>query len=529
MRVDKRVLGIACLMVALAAAGLYGCNKGDGTETTGGQSGMEPTPASGLTGTLTVLVPCGQLGPYMEAKKIFTDKHPGVTIDQVGANINDLMNGVLAGKHSDADVFLDMGDTAIEKLAEAGAVIDETTVAYAKSYVAVIVPTENPAGIKKFEDLGKPEVKTIGIAEPSENSNGEYSVEALKSAGLWEKLESDGKILIVDQPAQLKVLVGMKKVDAAFIYGPCVHEAAKGETKPAEGVKKATLVGNVPEDLYSPFYCTASVLTDTDNEAAAREFVKFLESDECNEVWQAWYFGLPASRADEKAEAILVHCGAGIRPPMDELADLFEERTGTRVDMAYKGSGCLLADIEFSRKGDLYMPGEQDYMDQAIESGFIVEHRPVATMQTVIITPLEDEHGINSLEDLAKPGVKVGLGAVPQVAVGVAAKKTLDKAGLWDSVQKNVKMNVLNVVELADAVKLGGIDAAIVWDATAYLVKDDVRTVPIDPKYAYQTTIPFGALKFSKHPDKAQLFLELAASAEGTEIFEAHGYGPVEG
>jgi molybdate transport system substrate-binding protein len=165
-------------------------------------------------------------------------------------------------------------------------------------------------------------------------------------------------------------------------------------------------------------------------------------------------------------------------------------------------------------------------MAQAKAKGFVVESMPVATMETVIITPLGQET-VKSLQDLAKSGLKVGLGAAPQVAAGVAAKDVLGKAGLWDAVRKNVTMNALNVVELANSVKLEGLDAAIVWDATAHLVEGEVRVVPIEAKYTYKTQIPLGTLKFSRHADQAQLFMELVASAEGQDIFKQHGYGAI--
>ncbi|MBM3500695.1 MAG: molybdate ABC transporter substrate-binding protein [Armatimonadetes bacterium] len=480
-----------------------------------------------LSGEITVLVPCGQLGPFMDAKQIFIDKHPGVKLNQRVENINVLRTMILEDKLQEGDVFMDLGDTVARELLDAGKLIPGTEVAHAGNYISLIVPKGNPAGVRIFTDLGNPKVQVVALAEPTENSNGAYAAEALKKAGLWDKLQKAGKIVTTKQPAELKVMVGQKKADAAFIYGPCVHEVAKGETEPKDSLpKKTELVGNVPEDLYTPFYCTAGVLSRTDNEPLARAFAAFLDTDEASEIWQKWYFGPRKANAGQRAQALLVHCGAGIRPPMDEIAALFEERTGTNVDLAYKGSGCLLADIEFSRKGDLYMPGESEYMDQAKAKDFIVEAVPVATMETVIITPLGDET-VKSLADLGKSGLKVGLGAAPQTAAGVAAKAVLEKAGSWEAVESNVTMNALNVVELANSVKLEGLDAAIVWDATAHLVKGEVRVVPIDRKYAYKTQIPLGTLKFSRHPDQAQLFMELVESAEGQDIFKKHGYGPI--
>jgi len=519
------LLGLGLMAAIILGAG--GCRGKTSTATPAASGPAQSTGAAGLAGEITVLVPCGQLGPFMDAKQIFLDKHPGVTIKQQVENINVLRTKILEDNVGGADVFLDNGDTAVRELLEAGKLVAGTDVAYAGNYISLIVPKGNPAGVKVFSDLGSDKVKVVALAEPSENSNGEYAVEALKKAGLWDKLEAAGKIVTTKQPAELKVMVGQKKADAAFIYGPCVHEVAKGEPEPEGSLpKKTELIGNVPEDLYTPFYCTAAVLTQTDNDPLARAFAEFLDTDECSEMWQKWYFGPRKAKAGERAAALLVHCGAGIRPPMDEIAALYEERTGTRVDLAYKGSGCLLADIEFSRKGDLYMPGESEYMDQAKGKGFVVESMAVATMETVIITPVGQEK-VKSLADLAKPGLKLGLGAAPQTAAGVAAKSILGKAGLWAAAQKNVTMNALNVVELANAVKLGSLDAAVVWDATAHLVQGEVRVVPVEAKYSYKTQIPLGTLKFSQHANEAQIFLELVASAEGQDIFKRHGYGAI--
>jgi molybdate transport system substrate-binding protein len=521
-------LAVLSLVALAALLGATGCPKrpsAQGSQASGPKAAGPASQAGApLSGKLTVLVPCGQINPYMEIKALFVDKNPGVKIDQKSENINVLRKKLLQGKEEGADIFLDLGDTIVAELAKDSLIVPGTETPFAQNALAVIVPKANRAGIHAFADLGKPEVETIGLAEPSENASGYYAVEALKKTGLYDGLMKARKIVTVSEPALLKTMVITGKVDAAVIYAPCAHEQPKGEEKPAGEPTKATMLGSVPEDLYTPFYCTAVVLKQTTNEAAARAFVQFLASDEASEVWQKWYFGPRPSKAEAKAEALLVHCGAGIRPPMDELAALFRKRTGVRVDMAYKGSGCLLADIEFSRKGDLYMPGEPEYMDQAKKKGFIVEERPIAAMETVIITPLKPKRPVRTLADLGEPGLKVGLGADPQVAVGIAARKVLDKAGLWGAVKPNVTMNAMNVVELANACKLDALDAAIVWDATAHLVKGEVQVIPIDPKVSYRTTIPFGTLKFSRHADKAQLFLDLVSGIEGQEVFKKHGY-----
>jgi len=234
---------------------------------------------------------------------------------------------------------------------------------------------------------------------------------------------------------------------------------------------------------------------------------------------------LAFARAAHAGTSLTVHAGAGIRPPLDELGQAFEKKTGVRVDYNYKGSGCLLADICFSKKGDAYIPGELFYIEQAKERGFLAQSRVVASMSTVLIVQKGNPKNIKSLKDLVRPGLRIGLGDPEAVAVGRSANESLTKAGVVRDVQKNVVMKALNVVELGIGVKLKHLDAAIVWDATAHLFKDEVERFDLPDKWRVDSPIPVCVLTFSEHPSEAKSFMDFLASEEAAKIFRAHGYG----
>jgi molybdate transport system substrate-binding protein len=230
-------------------------------------------------------------------------------------------------------------------------------------------------------------------------------------------------------------------------------------------------------------------------------------------------------RTSQGATTLIVHAGAGIRPPLDELGRAFEKNTGVRVDYSYKGSGCLLADICFSKKGDAYIPGEQFYIDQAKERGFIAKSRVVAQMSTVILVQKGNPKRIRSLEDLARPGLRVGIGDPEAVAVGRAASQALVKAGVLKDVQANVVMKALNVVELGIGVKLKHLDAAIVWDATAALFRGEAEMIEMPEKWRVDCPIPVGVLTFSSHQSEALKYMDFLASQQAQKVFVKHGYG----
>ena len=225
---------------------------------------------------------------------------------------------------------------------------------------------------------------------------------------------------------------------------------------------------------------------------------------------------------------ILVHAGAGIRPALDEAGAAFQKKSGVRVDYNYKGSACLLPDVCVSQKGDVYVPGELYFMQQAVDRKLVKPgYKVVASMTTVIIVQPGNPKNIAALDDLAKPGVRLGLGDPQVVAIGRAASEALVKAGVWDRAKTNMVMSAQNVTELSNAVKMKQLDAAIVWDATAALYSDrELKAVPIDARVATCSPVPAGVLKFSKNAKAAQAYVDFLAGPEAKAIFLKHGFGP---
>jgi len=178
-------------------------------------------------------------------------------------------------------------------------------------------------------------------------------------------------------------------------------------------------------------------------------------------------------------DTLVVYTGAGISPPMDEIAKKFEKKHNCKIECSYKGSGCLLADITIGKRGDIYMPGELFFMKQAIDRGFIKKYKSAAYWAPVIITPRNNPKHIRNLNDLTRPGVRVALGDDKAAAIGRYSKNMLEKLGLYEKIKKNQVYSSLTVNELAVAIKLGHADAAIVWAATAVLINKDCRMAKI--------------------------------------------------
>ena len=184
-----------------------------------------------------------------------------------------------------------------------------------------------------------------------------------------------------------------------------------------------------------------------------------------------------------------------------------------------------MAQIAISESGDLYMPGEEFYMDQAVARGFVREREIVTYFIPVIMVGKGNPKGIRGLADLYRPGLRLGLGEKESTAIGAFTPKLLAAKKLsYEALLKNVVAAFATAPEMGNAVKLGAVDAAIQWDAVAswYLNGADVVAFPTDRGTI--SPVPLGVLKFSRDPAAARSFLKFALSPVGRAIFEKHGH-----
>lgn len=239
------------------------------------------------------------------------------------------------------------------------------------------------------------------------------------------------------------------------------------------------------------------------------------------------FFLIPQAYGGEKR--LLFHAGLGQRSALNDIKDVFEKRyPDIKVNFSYKGSGYFIADITRSKQGDLFMPGEEFYLLQAVERGFLTDYDPKtdipAYFVTTIITPKGNPKNIRTIADFAKPGVRVGLGNPKSCAIGIWHQKTFKKAGIWDKVKANATLSAKCIPELGNATQHKAIDATIVWTTTAVLYLRDVDIIPIEHQYRGIIRLPLGVLKFARYREEAQKLMDFILSDEGRAIFHTHAY-----
>lgn len=229
----------------------------------------------------------------------------------------------------------------------------------------------------------------------------------------------------------------------------------------------------------------------------------------------------PDSRGDE----LILYCAAGIRSPVVEMLEIFASEHGVRIIPDYAGSEVLLSKIKVSRRGDLYMPGDRYYIEQAASEDMLLSSRTLCYWIPTILVRKGNPKNISSLEDLLKPGLKLGLGDPNACAIGRTTCLILAKNGITrKDIEQNLIYQSLTVNELGMQISAKALDVVIVWDAMARYYAKSGDQVPIPPEKNVISTVDVGVLKFTKNRELAEKFVAFLTSEHGREIFTKYGY-----
>lgn len=235
------------------------------------------------------------------------------------------------------------------------------------------------------------------------------------------------------------------------------------------------------------------------------------------------------SKSKPSGEAMLtLYCGAGIRPAAKALIDTFqEENPDIKINATYGGSGRLLGQISSSKRGDLFMPGAEFYVDKAVEKGLALENTKqiVAYFVPVMFVQKGNPKGIRQLTDLNKAKLRVGLGDERACAVGEKSLDIFEKNDIaYSEIEENVVFKSGTVNELGVAIQLKNVDVVIIWDANAHRFSKYGDIIEIPPERNIPSRIPLVTLQSSRYPDEAQKFIDFVVSKRGQNILKKNGY-----
>lgn len=236
------------------------------------------------------------------------------------------------------------------------------------------------------------------------------------------------------------------------------------------------------------------------------------------------------------AMKITIFAAASLKESFEELGRRFQEkRAGAQVEFNFGGSPQLLAQLQQGAPAEVVAFADDINMKKAQDAGLIAGEPVIfAKNRLTIVVPKQNRAGIQSLADLAKPGVKVVI-AHENVPVGRYAREVLQRASqrpeygsdFAERVSNNVVSEEVNVKQVLAKVALGEADAGIVYVTDVKAAGAEVEIIAIPDDVNVIACYPIAVAKQARDPQLAQEFVSLVRSEEGRAVLEAHGFQAV--
>ena len=179
----------------------------------------------------------------------------------------------------DADLFISAGKKQVDQLEEKDLLIKESRIDFLKNDLVLIVNEKNKDKVKSLDDLLNLEGIEIAMGEPESVPAGRYTLEALQSLGLYEKLEDH--IVFTKDVRQALNYVDTENTIAGFCYASDVKMASN-----------SLVVQVIPSDAHSPIVYPAAIIKDTKNLEEIEKFFAFLQTPESKAVFEKHGFKL---------------------------------------------------------------------------------------------------------------------------------------------------------------------------------------------------------------------------------------------
>jgi molybdate transport system substrate-binding protein len=174
---------------------------------------------------------------FSELGERFEAENPGTTVTFIFSSSSTLATQILEG--APADVFASADDRQMATVVNAGSAHQPRR--FATNRMVIVVPEENPARIRRSEDLARPGVKLV-LAAP-EVPAGNYARRILDRIGILDTVEDN----VVSNEPDVKAVVTkmvLGEADAGVVYETDVTHDAAGRVSvidfPAEAEVTAT-------------------------------------------------------------------------------------------------------------------------------------------------------------------------------------------------------------------------------------------------------------------------------------------------
>ena len=241
-------------------------------------------------------------------------------------------------------------------------------------------------------------------------------------------------------------------------------------------------------------------------------------------------------RSGDAENTLTVFAAASLAESFQALAAAFEDdHPGVRVAINFAGSQTLRTQLEHGAEADVFASANWQHMAQVKESGLLGNVPEYFAANRLAVVAPADSDAVQSLADLARPGVSIAI-AAEEVPAGAYTRESLALLAASDAfpgdyatdVLSNVVTNETSVRGVAQKVALGEVDAGIVYETDALAAQYDhaIRTLEIPLQFNPAAQYPIAALSTTDELETALEFIKFVQGDSGQAILREHGFVP---
>lgn len=171
-----------------------------------------------------------------------------------------------------ADYYISANKKWMDDMVRAGHVKRANVRSYWSNILVVAAPKGSALALPNWQALASHEVKQVLIGDPSTAPFGRYAKQALKSAGLWEKVKPK-----ITTKKHITLLANTLTDAEEGTVGILFSTSVKGPLRPLK---------SVPDDWHDPIRYFSGPTVGSEKDARVMDFVRFLEGGEAQEAFR---------------------------------------------------------------------------------------------------------------------------------------------------------------------------------------------------------------------------------------------------
>lgn len=234
----------------------------------------------------------------------------------------------------------------------------------------------------------------------------------------------------------------------------------------------------------------------------------------------------PDLGAQQKPQ-ILIYSGMTMLQPLVEISEVVEEQYGCEVKITFGSSGHMYTSVQENKIGDVFFPGCVSYLNDLQRADIIIETMNVGFNQAALFVAKGNPKNIPAdLTSLTDGSISIVIGNPVTGSIGRETKAITEAQGIYHQVVTRAEYQTTGYKGLIQAIVNGDADVVVNWRAAGFDSAYDtsIEMIPLPEKITAKRPLVMGLLRYSRHPELARAFLNVAHSEQGQKIFRKYGF-----